>query len=152
MFFYVFYSQIHVFYIYDFYNLGSGSWLAMTVVPRRTQWQPRACANNTPASISSNRWCVLIKSGFQCALAVMGRFFLRRLWNWTNFCPRAALWALLMFCARGLTLVRSTLVGTLIGAVTNRPIFLKSGNENDLYTNTVVVLFWDLTRHLSETH
>ena len=28
-----------------FYNLGSGSWLAMTVVPRRTQWQPRACAN-----------------------------------------------------------------------------------------------------------
>jgi len=27
------------------YNLGSGSWLAMTAVPRRTQWQPRARAN-----------------------------------------------------------------------------------------------------------
>jgi len=25
--------------------LGSGSWLALTVVPRRRQWQPRARAN-----------------------------------------------------------------------------------------------------------
>jgi len=27
------------------YNLGSDSWLALTVVPRRRQWQPRARAN-----------------------------------------------------------------------------------------------------------
>ena len=27
------------------YNLGSCSWLAMTAVPRRTQWQPRVRAN-----------------------------------------------------------------------------------------------------------
>ena len=27
------------------YNLGSGSWLALTAVPRRRQWQPRARAN-----------------------------------------------------------------------------------------------------------